>query len=176
MIDRRASPADFGAQIRTVGAFDLPSLAEVHAAGFAEAWDVGALASLLAMPGAQGLLAEQPDSGEALGFVLLRAVAGEAEILTIVVKPGSRRKGVGRRLLQAAVASAAASGAERLFLEVAPDNGPAHALYLAAGFAEIARRANYYRRKSGTITALVLAKDIGTTSIDGCFNSKTPNN
>jgi len=165
MIDGSPSSAGLEAQIRTIAPFDLASLAEVHAACFAEAWDSGALAGLLAMPGAQGLVAEGPGTSVVLGFVLLRAIAGEAEILTIAVKPGARRGGIGRRLLNAATASAAASGASRLFLEVAVDNGPAHALYLAAGFAEVARRANYYPGRGGAITALVLAKDIASRSM-----------
>jgi [ribosomal protein S18]-alanine N-acetyltransferase len=151
------------ASIRTVDPLDLPRLAEVHAASFAEAWDVGAMASLLASPGAQGLLALRPASGEILGFVLLRSIAGEAEILTIAVKPEARRQGIGGRLLGAAIACAVETGALRLLLEVAANNEPAQALYLGAGFAEVAQRCNYYRGRGGTITALVLSKDIAST-------------
>jgi ribosomal protein S18 acetylase RimI-like enzyme len=39
---------------------------------------------------------------------------------------------------------AAEQGAERMMLEVADTNEPALAFYAASGFAEIARRRNYY--------------------------------
>jgi [ribosomal protein S18]-alanine N-acetyltransferase len=179
MNDRRLSGPTPHAPIRTVESFDLPKLAEVHAASFAEAWDVGSLARLFATPGTQGLLVDRPDSGEVLGFVILRSIAGEAEILTIAVRPGARRQGFARRLLRAAIACATESGALRLLLEVAADNSPALALYLGAGFAEVALRTNYYRRKGGAITALVLSKDIASTpgsTASVNLHLKNPNN
>ena len=148
--------------IRPAGPFDLTLLAELHAACFAERWDAPALASLLAMPGALAFLASGPigRDEEPLGFVLLRAIAGEAEIISIGVRPEARRRGIGRRLLEAALAAAAAGGAERLFLEVAADNYQALGLYLSHDFTEVGRRPNYYQRNGGGIMALVLSKPI----------------
>ena len=143
--------------LRPASPFDLALLAALHAACFEERWDEAALASLLAMPGAHALLAE---AAEPLGFVLLRAAADEAEIITIGVHPKARRRGIGRRLLTAAETTAAAAGAERLFLEVAADNFQALGLYLALGFTEIGRRAKYYRRREDAMDACVLAKKI----------------
>ena len=143
--------------IRPAGSFDLALLAVLHAACFEERWDEAALASLLAMPGVHGLLAE---AAEPLGFVLLRVAADEAEIISIGVHPAARRLGIGRRLLKAAEAAAAAAGAERLFLEVAADNFQALGLYSALGFTEIGRRAKYYRRIESAMDAHVLAKKI----------------
>jgi ribosomal-protein-alanine N-acetyltransferase len=144
--------------LRRVGPFDLGVLSALHRACFAEAWDEAALASLLAMPGALALLATSHE--EPLGFVILRAIAGEAEILSIGVRPQARRRGIGRRLLAAAVDVAEAAGAEQLFLEVAADNIQARGLYLGDGFSEVGRRPNYYRRIGSAITALVLSRPI----------------
>jgi [ribosomal protein S18]-alanine N-acetyltransferase len=157
---RAAGPATVA--IRPTGPFDLTLLAELHAACFVEHWDAPALASLLAMPGALAFLASGPigHEEEPLGFVLLRAIAGEAEIISIGVRPEARRRGVGRRLLAAALAAAAAGGAERLFLEVAADNYQALGLYLSHDFTEVGRRPNYYQRNGGGIMALVLSKPI----------------
>ena len=147
-------------RIRPLDACELAALARLHAACFDDAWDEAALAALLAMPGAFALIAE-PQPGEPAGFVIARAAAGEAEILSLGVDPGERRRGLGRDLLQAAIAQAAACGAERLFLEVAADNWAARALYLANGFAQVGKRPDYYRRGGTSALALVLAKDIG---------------
>lgn len=150
--------------VRPVGAFELGVLAELHAACFADAWDAEALAAVLAMPGAFALVASggerAGDGPGAIGFVIARAIAGEAEILALGVRSPARRRGLGRRLLAAASAEAGARGTGRLFLEVAADNWAARALYLGAGFAQIGRRANYYRRSGGGVAALILARDI----------------
>ena len=104
-------------------------LAGIHAAAFPAPWDATALAGLLTQAGVFAV--EQPD-----GFILLRTVADEAEILTLAVHPKARRRGLGARLVREGVAGAAAQGATRLFLEVADDNAAALALYARAGVPE----------------------------------------
>ncbi|MBP0496426.1 GNAT family N-acetyltransferase [Pararoseomonas indoligenes] len=119
---------------------DIPALAALHAAAFPpdERWGATALTAMLRLEGGFGLLAGDR------GFVLARAVAGEAEILTLAVHPAARRQGLGGRLLEAAVAEAARRGATALFLEVSEANAPARALYARAGAAEVGRRRRYY--------------------------------
>ena len=141
--------------LRPLQATELASLARLHGICFADAWSETMLAELLASPGVFGILAE---AGE--GFVLVRAIAGEAEILSIGVIPDHRRKGIGRALLSAAAVEARRRGAERLFLEVASDNGPALALYRRAGFVKVGRRTGYYHRRTGTVAAEILAIDL----------------
>lgn len=52
----------------------------------------------------------------------------------IFVLPEARRGGLGRRLLDALVAELEALGAQRIVLSTMVDNGPAQALFVAAGF------------------------------------------
>lgn len=119
---------------------DLSPLAAIHAASFSEAWDVRALAELLATPGAFAFSAPE-------GFILVRAAGGEGEILTLAVLPSGRRHGVATQLVLAAAAHARQLGAEQLFLEVAVTNDAARALYARLGFAETGRRKGYYASK-----------------------------
>ncbi|OIR09114.1 ribosomal-protein-alanine N-acetyltransferase [mine drainage metagenome] len=130
-------------------------IAGMHHVCFKEPWDAKAMAELLALPGSYGFLAgaDRPE-----GFVLCRAAAGEAEVLTLLVLPPYRRAGLGARLLEAAAAGAGARGAEALFLEVAADNTAGQALYAAGGFHQVGRRPHYY---GGVTDALVLRKDLG---------------
>jgi len=95
------------------------------------------------------------------GFALGRAVAGEAELITIAVTPDRRRAGAGRALLARFEAEAIQRGAETAFLEVADDNAAALGLYRAAGWRETGRRKGYYAREGGTVDALTLAKALG---------------
>lgn len=95
------------------------------------------------------------------GLLLGRAVAGEAELLTIAVAPEARRRGLGRKLVSRFVYQAQLRGAERAFLEVAADNPAAIALYESAGFAPAGRRKGYYLTPDGLrVDALVLAREL----------------
>ena len=144
--------------IRPAGAEAVALMVELHAAGFDEneRWGPVALSTMLAMPGAFGLLADV--DGEPMGFALGRVAADEAEVLTIAVRPASRRRGHARALLQALMATAAARGAEALFLEVSERNEAARALYAALGAAQVGRRPRYYHDNSA---ALVLRLPLG---------------
>lgn len=118
------------------------ALADLHAEAFDAPWSASAFADLL---GQAGVLLE----GGTDGFILIRAVADEAEILTLAVRPPARRQGLGAHLVRAAIERAAAAGAIRMFLEVAEDNGPGRALYGALGFEPAGRRPRYYPRADG---------------------------
>ena len=129
------------------------AMAAVHAAAFppAESWDAGAFATQLAMPGVFGLI------DPAGGIILARAVADEAEVLTIAVLPAARRHGIARRLLAAAIARAGAMGGAMFFLEVSDVNTGALLLYETSGFRQVGRRRRYYPDGSD---ALVMQRPI----------------
>ena len=129
-------------------------LADLHAGAFSAPWDAAAIDALLGQAGVFAI--EAPG-----GFILIRAVADEAEILTLAVDPVVRRQGLGTRLVHEGAASAAARGAARLFLEVADDNHPALALSTRAGFTDAGHRPGYYARPDGSRRdALILALNL----------------
>ncbi len=132
-------------------------LAEVHATAFAKPWSAGDILDLMAGLGAAALGFEDEDGG-LTGFVLVQAVAGEAEILTLAVRPEARRGGIGRALVEAAAAQALLAGATSLWLEVAQDNAAALALYGASGFSPAGRRRGYYRSGAGAVDAIVMRR------------------
>lgn len=93
------------------------------------------------------------------GFALGRAVAGEAELLTLAVAPTARRQGLGRGLLSAFEAGAAARGAMDVFLEVSSANHAARSLYATQGYLEAGLRRRYYRDPDGAeIDGIVMRK------------------
>ena len=93
------------------------------------------------------------------GFLLGRAVAGEAEVLTLAVSPESRRLGLGRKLLARFIYQARLRGAQTAFLEVSAANVAALALYESAGFSARGRRKGYYTGADGVrIDAVVMAR------------------
>lgn len=149
--------------MRFATADDSNVLARLHASAFAQGWTARSMAELLAAPGTVALLAE--DDGTPQGFILIRAAGGEAEILTLAVRPEARRRGLGRCLVRTAAAKVHAIEAESLFLEVAVDNEPALRLYALLGFAEVGRRKAYYARENGPpADALTLKVDLPLAS------------
>ncbi|GEO81197.1 ribosomal protein S18-alanine N-acetyltransferase [Pararhodospirillum oryzae] len=160
MPDSGPPPASFS--IRAATAADAPVLGVLHAAAFTprheRPWPADELKALLALPGVHALLAE---GDEPLGMILIQAVAGEAEILTVAVRPDRRRQGVGRRLLDAALSAAAKANATAMILEVARDNTAALGLYHRYGFALRGQRPRYYNRTDGTTAdALILGRSV----------------
>lgn len=129
---------------------DLSLLARLHAECFPEdAWNASALATVLAMPGADGRVFCN-ENATPLGLLLDQCLGLEEEILTLGVAPAARRQGVARALLGDLVARARVAKAQRLVLEVAADNPAALALYASFGFTRYGTRRRYYRRSSGS--------------------------
>ncbi len=132
-----------------VGAAEV--LAAIHAAAFPRGWKVEEFASLMANPAAFALV-----DSDGQGFVLAWVAGDESEILTLAVRSGARRRGLGRALVTAAVELAQARGAGSMHLEVAEDNQAARALYAKLGFTETGKRAGYYA--GGAANAVVMAR------------------
>lgn len=126
------------------------SLSALHAAAFTQdrPWSASEFRSLLDSPHCH--LDHRPH-----GFALWRAVAGEAELLTIATHPDHRRRGIAQDLM-ATWMTAAATLADTAFLEVAADNQSAIALYAKSGFETVSRRPKYYARPSGKVDALLM--------------------
>jgi ribosomal-protein-alanine N-acetyltransferase len=84
--------------------------------------------------------------GGVAGYVVAHDAAGEGEILNLAVAPARLRCGIGRALVEEALALLAGRGVSEVFLEVREANAAARALYGSLGFREVGRRARYYRR------------------------------
>lgn len=144
--------------VRPALAADAAVLAAVHRTAFEVPWDEASIAGLLAMPGAFAFTVGTVPSPT--GFILCRAAADEAEILTLATVPGHRRRGLAAALLDAAALEAAARGATVLCLEVAADNPVAGALYAKAGFVAAGARRGYYARAGGAVDAVILRREL----------------
>jgi [ribosomal protein S18]-alanine N-acetyltransferase len=138
--------------IRAAVLSDADALAALHSASFNQAWSAETLADFIATASVS-LYGEPPT-----GFLILKSVFDEAEIITIGIDPQQRTKGLGRALLSQGLADLQAQGVGRVFLEVATDNVPALALYRSFGFIQIGMRKGYYARLDGSaIDALMLS-------------------
>jgi ribosomal-protein-alanine N-acetyltransferase len=147
-------------KLRPARAADAAAMAQTHATAFASPWSAEEIARFAAAPGGFALVAET--EGEMAGFILCRLMAGEAEVLTLAVRPELRRRGVALALVEAAV-TLAAQTAEAMFLEVAEDNPGALALYRRSGFSTVGRRAGYYGRAgAAAVDAIVMRRTLNS--------------
>ena len=137
---------------------DLPAMASAHAQAFDAPWGEEAFAAFLSGPGAYAFVAVDEDP---VGVVLCRAIAGEAEVLTLAVPPWARRRGVALALMTAAIGAARAGSARAMLLEVDVANAPAVGLYERLGFARVGMRKAYYNRGlDGRADAQVMRLDL----------------
>jgi ribosomal-protein-alanine acetyltransferase len=111
---------------------------------------------LASRQGTAGWVAEA--EGKLAGFVVVRQVADEAEILNLAVHVFNRRDGIGTLLLGAAIDWVAGRGTTRVYLEVRASNRVALKFYEHHRFLAVGRRAKYYA--SPIDDALVLATDL----------------
>ena len=126
------------------------ALAKLHNAAFSNdrAWSADEFRALLDSPYCHLSTANN-------GFALWRAIADEAELLTIATHPDHRRQGIATMLMEQWMHTAQDS-ARTAFLEVAADNAPAAGLYEQFGFEIVARRAGYYKRDNHKVDALIM--------------------
>lgn len=128
-----------------VGAVLDIDLGAFHAGGAADPRAVREqqLREELARTWARVRVARDP-AGAVLGYVLFWHVTDEIHLLNVAVEPASRRRGVGRALVEHLVEYAHAHAAERVLLEVRASNEPAIRLYDRLGFVRFNVRARYY--------------------------------
>jgi [ribosomal protein S18]-alanine N-acetyltransferase len=130
--------------IRPTIADDVPAMASIEALAFSDPWPATSFHELLAHPYAR-MASATDESGGVVGYCIMLRAADEAEIANIATAPGIRRRGIGARLLDDAIAAGAAAGVVAMFLEVRESNVAARALYVSRGFAAVGRRRGYYR-------------------------------
>lgn len=130
------------ANVRAVTKQDLPSVLRIAATSpEAAQWSQESYLSLLDSV-AEGWVAAE---GRAVvGFLILRQVAGDAEILNVAVLPAARRKGIGSNLLREALRWANKQDISKIHLEVRASNVAAIRFYEAHGFQTAGQRRGYY--------------------------------
>jgi ribosomal-protein-alanine N-acetyltransferase len=133
--DVKLRPAEFG---------DVLSIGLIERDSFADPWGSREFTSSLEAQQAIFLVAED-SAGVVLGYAIAIAVVDEAEILNLAVRRSDRGKGLGGKLLDAAIAEAGERGAGQIYLEVRESNEAARSLYASRGFTEVSRRRNYYK-------------------------------
>ena len=122
---------------------DLDGVMEIEEVSFPTPWSPGMFREDLTRPFSRPFVAQGPD-GAVLGYVVCWHIAGESHLLNIAVRPDSRGRGIGERLVREAIRRGARAGSERIHLEVRVGNEEAQALYRKCGFTFMGIRKKYY--------------------------------
>lgn len=132
-----------GVVVREAGVEASDALAELESVSFEVPWSAAAIRALLQDAHTRAWLART--AGRVVGGVVIRVVAGEAELLRITVHPDARRRGIGHALLGVVLSAIADACPHGVYLEVRASNVAARHLYGRHGFVDHGRRRDYYQ-------------------------------
>lgn len=138
---------------RRMLAGDLDPVVAIEGAIYPHPWTRGNFADSLAA-GYHCWIIEC--AGEIAGYTVVMIAAGEAHLLNLSVAASWQRRGIGREALGFVARLARDYGAQQILLEVRPSNIAAIALYVSAGFSELAVRRGYYPAGNAREDAVVM--------------------
>jgi len=150
--------------IRNATEEDIPGILQIEREAISPPWTHGTLLSeiyredsffAITEHGALPLTAHEPQLS---GFVILRQMGDEGELLQIAVDKAMRRRGAADALIVAALLYAGDNALKSVFLEVRKSNEAAIALYKKHGFESVRTRKDYYINP--VEDAAVMARDL----------------
>ena len=129
--------------LRAMKESDVPMVAVLEQECFSDAWSEKLLAEMLENSYDEAWVLVHPEDG-LIGYLNVRFLAGEGELMRIAVKKEYRGLGYSRKLMEQMVKSAEEKEVQDLTLEVRAGNRPAINLYKSYGFKKEAVRRGYY--------------------------------
>ena len=140
-------------EIRRLVLEDMPEVAALEARCFPSFWTAEQFAEAWRQDWFAGYGLFR--NGTLLGYITLRVLAGELEVLNIALSPEERGRGLSFPLMDTALRDTREGGHRRekglppegwetAFLEVRVGNVPARALYTRLGFQKAGLRRHYY--------------------------------
>jgi ribosomal-protein-alanine N-acetyltransferase len=136
---------------------DIVEVAAIEREAFTDPWSVQSFREALAHPAVYfacarrssavryGVGNDRRDGTAVAGYVVAWFAADEGEIANLAVRPAAWGSGIGRALLDSALAEAVRREVAAVYLEVRDSNARARGLYRSRGFEEVGRRRGYYQ-------------------------------
>lgn len=125
---------------------DVDVIDDIERSSFSHPWPTSLLREELKRAEPDGIWVMRNAKDGVLGFLSVRTLVDELEILSVAVQPSHRGQGLGKELVLKAIAVAREERCERVLLEVRESNGVAQRLYERLGFETVGRRPNYYQQ------------------------------
>lgn len=142
-----------------LGVAGVDLLGNIHRMSFEkmpeQVWTINEFKELFSVAGTTSYVINK--AGEPIGFILIRKVIEEAEIITFCILPKYCKNGYATLLLEWVIRELQRQSVKRFFLEVRENNSAAIRLYEKCSFEIIARRKDYYNNHcEKQIDALVM--------------------
>ncbi len=132
-------------RMRGVNPSDEGALVALVAESMDDGWGPSQIAAALVARGARVRLVETVRTDPMpLAFLFARRIVDVLEIDLIGVRPGHRRRGMARWLLETLIAEETGADLAEVRLELAASNEAARSLYEGLGFVVVGRRSRYY--------------------------------
>jgi ribosomal protein S18 acetylase RimI-like enzyme len=142
------------ARVGRASASDAAALARLAAASLPEPWSEAGFAEEIQVPDARVWLVRDP-AGAPIAYLVAHRVLDEIQILSLAVAAGQRRRGLGRALVEHALAEELALATAHL--EVRSNDAGAQAFYASLRFRPVGRRIGFY---PGGIDAISMSRDL----------------
>lgn len=143
-------------EIRCAEESDLSALVELERAALPTPWSQAALVAELTQPSNHLLVAfDSRSEFELVGYLLLRVLDREAELMRIAVWPKLQERRLGTRMLAYAIGRLQELRVRECFLEVREDNVAALSLYAGFGARNAGFRPDYYSDGTGAIILVI---------------------
>ena len=121
---------------------DIKRVAQLESEIFSDPWSEKVYRETFVIPGVEYVVACDEDT--IIGAAGVRNIVGTGEITNVMVLPGYRKKGIGRKMMLDLLERGKKLGAKEFTLEVRAGNKTAIGLYESLGFAGEGIRPGYY--------------------------------
>ena len=136
---------------------DLPVIVDLERAIYPQPWSEGIFTDELSRHDRVYVVAETAE--EIVGFGGLMLIDDDAHVTTLAVRPDSRHRGLGTKLMLQLIHAGLERGSRNLTLEVRSSNTSAQRLYQKFDMTAVGMRKHYYRDDDAVI--------MWVTDIDG---------
>jgi len=151
-------PKNLHCEIRPAQKADLKQILEIENASFSAPWPRSAFVNELEHPFSEVLVVEHRQEQQILAFSICWFVVDEVHLLNIACHPNWRKRGLGRRLMDAIIAKAQEKNSLLVSLEVRVTNHAAIQLYLSYGFIQVGIRPRYYENNEDALVMVLLLR------------------
>lgn len=145
-------------RIRKMTLADLPAVMAIEHQAFSNPWSTEMVKKELTQDWSTVLLGEEvtPAGWVIRGFAIFWLVADEVHVLNVATDGAARRKGFGRKVMDAVLATGRAHKCRIATLEVRRSNEAAKALYVSLGFKPVGMRPAYYQDNREDAVVMIL--------------------
>ncbi|MFZ5439474.1 MAG: ribosomal protein S18-alanine N-acetyltransferase [Myxococcota bacterium] len=145
-------------RIRKMTLADLPAVMAIEHQAFTNPWSTEMVKKELTQDWSTVLVCEEagPSGWQLRAFAIFWLVADEVHVLNVATDGAVRRRGFGRKVMDAVLATGRAQKCRLATLEVRRSNDPAQRLYTSLGFRAVGLRPAYYQDNREDAVIMIL--------------------